>query len=91
MGASPLKRRVVPLALCMWLGLSLVVAAQTPPAQPKPAPSPALLDKLTGTWVLRGTIEGKLTTHDVDVSWVLNHGYLRLHEVSRERTGSCAP
>jgi hypothetical protein len=45
-----------------------------------------LLDALTGQWVLRGEITGKPTTHDVDVSWVLNHRFLRLHERSRETT-----
>jgi hypothetical protein len=66
---------------------------QTAAAQPKPtpAPAPALLDKMLGNWVLRGTIEGKLTTHDVDVSWVLNHGYLRIHEIARDKTAAGAP
>lgn len=45
-----------------------------------------LLDALTGQWVLRGEIRGAPTTHDVDVSWVLNHRFLRLHERSRETT-----
>jgi hypothetical protein len=41
--------------------------------------------------VLRGTIAGKETTHDVDAEWVLNHGYVRMHEMSRERTASGTP
>jgi hypothetical protein len=45
----------------------------------------ALLDHLTGNWVLTCTLAGKETTHDVDVEWILNHEYLRLHEVSRGR------
>lgn len=44
----------------------------------------ALLDHLTGNWVLTGTLAGKETTHDVDVEWVLNREYLRLHEVSHD-------
>jgi hypothetical protein len=44
-----------------------------------------LLDHLTGTWVLRGTIDGKETTHDIISEWVLGHQYVRLHEVSREK------
>lgn len=44
-----------------------------------------LLDHLTGNWVLRGTIAGKLTTHDVQAAWVLNREYVRLHEISRDK------
>jgi hypothetical protein len=50
-----------------------------------------LLDALTGQWVLRGEIRGAPTTHDVDVSWVLNHRFLRLHERSRETTQEGEP
>ncbi len=42
-------------------------------------------EHLAGAWVLRGTIAGKATTHDVTAEWVLGHLYLRLHEISRER------
>ncbi|MGA2445181.1 MAG: hypothetical protein ABSG50_07125 [Opitutaceae bacterium] len=44
-----------------------------------------LLDHLVGKWVLRGTIEGRETTHDIIAEWVLGHQYVRLHEVSREK------
>jgi hypothetical protein len=44
-----------------------------------------LLDRLIGTWVLRGQIAGKDTTHDVVAEWVLSHEYVRLHEVAREK------
>jgi len=74
----------------LMMPASAALFAQTAP-QPKPAPTPALLDKMLGKWVIRGTIEGQQTTHDLEVSWVLNHGYLRLNEVSRERTASGAP
>ena len=78
-------------ACAAMLVAASVATAQTPATQPKPAPPPALLDKMLGTWVLRGTVEGKQTTHDVDASWVLNKGYLRLHEISREKTAAGAP
>jgi len=32
-----------------------------------------LLDRLTGQWVLRGTIHGQQTAHDIDAAWVLGH------------------
>ena len=60
-------------------------AAQRPPVN-----SP-LLDHLAGKWVLRGTIAGKQTTHDITAEWVANHQYLRLHEVSRAKTADGKP
>jgi hypothetical protein len=45
----------------------------------------ALLDHMIGKWILRGTIGGKETIHDVTAEWVLGHQYVRLHEMSRER------
>jgi hypothetical protein len=51
----------------------------------------SLLDRMVGHWILRGTIEGQPTTHDVDADWVLGHGYLRVHEVSRERNADGSP
>lgn len=59
--------------------IPLVVSAQSQPVQD------ALLDRLIGTWVLHGTIDGKQTTHDVTFDWVLGHQYVQLHEVSREK------
>ena len=47
-----------------------------------------LLDHLAGTWVLRGTIEGKETTHDIACEWVLGHQYVRITEVSREKNAA---
>jgi len=44
-----------------------------------------LLDKMTGRWVLTGTIGKRPTTHDLDIDWVLNRQYIRIHEVSRDR------
>ncbi|MEO1528532.1 MAG: hypothetical protein AAFX06_24185 [Planctomycetota bacterium] len=46
----------------------------------------SLLDKMTGDWVMKGTIAGSQVTHDVQVDWILNRQYLRIHEVSRETT-----
>jgi hypothetical protein len=74
----------------------LVIAAFTAttlsiaPAQTSNAPA-ALLERLHGTWVLAGTIEGKATTHDVVAASVLNGQYVQLHEVSRERDAKGRP
>jgi len=76
-----LVRMIFCLALCaLFCGATSPAPAEYDPAQ--------LLDHLAGNWVMRGTIGGKQTTHDVEAAWVLNHGYLRLHEVSREKDSS---
>jgi len=45
----------------------------------------SLLNKLTGEWILEGTIDGKKTIHDIDAKRVLNGQYVQLKEVSREK------
>ena len=45
-----------------------------------------LLDRLVGTWVLRGDIAGRPVTHAVKVQWVLAHEYIQIRETSRSRT-----
>jgi len=50
-----------------------------------------LLDRLAGDWVMTGTIAGAAVTHDIKSEWVLEHNYIRFHEVSRERTESGSP
>ena len=51
----------------------------------------SLLDHMTGTWILRGTIRGQQTTHDIDARWVLAHQYLQFHEISREKNPKGEP
>lgn len=68
----------------------LALASGTARAQAAPLADP-LLDRLAGTWVLRGTLAGKQTAHDVVAEWVLNHLYLRLHETSREKDAAGRP
>lgn len=51
----------------------------------------SLLDRMTGKWVMTGTIAGEKTTHDVVCDWVLAHNYFRIHEVSREKTSGGEP
>ncbi len=76
----------------IWI-LSLWAIACILPSQAQDhLPSPmGLLDHLAGDWILKGTIGGKQTTHDVEARWVLRHEYLRIHEVSREKNGKGEP
>jgi|ERR1051325_8944610 hypothetical protein len=50
-----------------------------------------LLDHLVGHWTLTGTLAGKKATHEITAEWILNHGYVRLHELSREKDPAGAP
>ena len=56
----------------------------------EPGHSEALLDRLAGNWVLSGKLAGRETTHDISADWALNRGYLRIHEISREKAPSGA-
>ncbi len=51
----------------------------------------SLLERMAGKWVLKGTIGGKQTTHDVTAQWVLAHQYLCIQEVSREKDSTGRP
>lgn len=55
-----------------------------------PTPEP-LIDKLTGDWVMTGTIGAEQVVHDVKGDWILGRRYLRIHEVSREKEGDGGP
>jgi len=79
-----LVRRILTGLLCV-LFCSAFLAAQNSAAVPT-----KLLDHLTGSWVLQGTIAGKQTTHDIHATWVLNREYVQLHEISREKDASGA-
>ena len=72
-----------------------VASLAAPTARPRgvqtAAPPEALLDKMTGQWMLSGIIARKPTTHDVDVDWILKREYLRIHEVSREKDAAGEP
>ena len=64
--------------------LVTILAAHGAMAQQAPVNSP-LLDHLAGKWLLQGTVGKQAVTHDFDAEWVLEHHYLRFHEVSREK------
>ena len=65
----------------------LLLSAPLASAQ-QPTLEDPLLDRLVGRWVLTGTITGRQTTHDVDAEWVLNHQFVRVHEISRDKAGN---
>ena len=73
-----------------FLPLSLLLTATAAFAQ-QVAFQDSLLDQFAGQWVLRGTIDGKQTTHDVDARWILGHLYLQFREISREKDSAGAP
>ncbi len=77
--------RIAALALALALALP-ASALSTETLKPT-----ELLDRLTGEWVLTGMIDGQQVTHDVEAEWVLEGGYLRLHELSREKEPSGRP
>lgn len=70
------RRLLVALVFASFVALSQGQATSTPED---------LLDKMTGHWVMTGTISKKPVTHDVDVDRVLKRGYIRIHEVSRDK------
>jgi hypothetical protein len=70
---------------------SLALGALAVGQQPQPTFHDELLDHFQDSWVLQGTIAGKETTHDLTNDWVLNHQYLRIHEVSREKNAQGNP
>jgi hypothetical protein len=70
--------------------LLILCSANVASVQQPPVNSP-LLDHLVGKWVLRGTIAGKETTHDVTAEWVLDHHYVMIHEISRQKSAKGEP
>ncbi len=77
-------RAVLGVCVAVCLSSSAALAQQ-------PAAQGSLFAHLAGRWVLRGTIDNQQTTHDVDADLVLQGGYVRLHEVSREKDATGAP
>lgn len=69
----------------LWLLLAALTCLATPLSAQQPTFTDSLMDRMVGRWVLRGTIANQPTTHDVTAEWVLQHQYVRLHEVARER------
>ena len=79
------------ILLLLTLTLAPLQGAAPPPRATPSDPQHDLLDKLTGHWVMRGTIGKQETTHDLDAQWVLDKEYVQMHEVSREKDAAGKP
>src|SRR5271155_2827000 len=89
--ATKLPATILPATILLaTILLVTIVAALNATAQQAPVNSP-LLDHLAGKWVLQGTVGKQSVTHDLDAEWVLQHHYLRFHEVSREKNDKGEP
>lgn len=53
--------------------------------------SQEMLSRLVGRWVLTGVIAGQSTVHDVQAAWVLQRNYVRISEISREKSDNGQP
>jgi len=69
---------------------SLALHQESKKHSAKPNPE-FLMEKMTGKWIMRGTINDEKVTHDVTVDRILNRQYIRIHEVSREKDASGKP
>jgi len=70
--------------------LATILAALTVMAQQPPVNSP-VLDHLAGKWLIQGTVGKQSVTHDFEAEWVLQHHYLRFHEISRDKNEKGEP
>ncbi|HZP16713.1 MAG TPA: hypothetical protein VFB00_02015 [Terriglobales bacterium] len=75
---------------CVVVVFAAAILSTSGFAQDPPVNSP-LLDRLAGKWISQVSIGGQTGTHDIDAKWVLDHHYLRLHEVSREKDAKGNP
>ena len=75
----------------VFLVLALAVSGTPAPYLDSARPPGELLERMVGSWVLEGTMDGKEVTHDIVASSVLNGQYVQLHEVSRERDARGRP
>ncbi|HKV06325.1 MAG TPA: hypothetical protein VJO53_14610 [Candidatus Acidoferrales bacterium] len=70
------------LAAAPILALLVVCAASVAFAQNPSGGRDELLDHMTGTWNLEGVTLGQQTHHTLTAEWVLDHHFLRLHEIT---------
>jgi hypothetical protein len=72
-------------------GFTLVALLIASPLQAQASQPDSLLDRMIGSWVLRGIIAGEQVIHDVTCKWVLGATYVEIREVSRAKTPGGAP
>lgn len=75
-----INKRLLLILSVISLYLPVAFAQDAPLSEPE-----SLMDKMTGEWVMTGSIEKQQVTHDVNVDWILNRQYIRIHEISREK------
>lgn len=73
------------------LAVLIVTLLLASPLRAQTVARDSLLDRLIGHWALRGPMAGQNVVHDVTFEWVLGGEYVRMHEVSRERTAARTP
>ena len=92
MTVKPSRRRTTKLAALQCWVLFLFATIFLPlHGRGKNDDPSQLLNHLTGKWVLEGELGRRHSTHDVTAEWILNHEYLRFHEVSREKNQDGSP
>jgi hypothetical protein len=77
-------RKSIKIILLIFID-SLTIFAQQPTLKD------SLLDHMTGSWILQGTVAGKQVVHDIDADWVLAHQYVLIRETSREKNETGQP
>lgn len=68
---------------CCLLLLSVLLIGPSPVRSSAQVPSEwrdDLADHMIGAWKVEGRIMGRDAHHEVEVGWVLNHQFLRIHE-----------
>lgn len=85
-------RRVLP-AFGLLLGIALHASVPTAAFAQAPAKlSPeALMERMTGEWVMTGTVDNEIVKHDVHVDRILKRQYVRIHEIAPEKDAAGDP
>ena len=86
-----MRNLVASFVLILPLAIAPVRAEPPQARSSSPDSQRELLERMTGHWVLRGTIGKQQTTHDIDAAWVLDKEYVQIHEVSREKNADGKP
>lgn len=88
------QRTSRPLVPLLALVATLAGSSHPPSAQAQivaTSTPDSLLDRMTGEWVMTGTIAAEQVVHDVRVEWILNRRYIRIHEISRDKDAGGMP